>query len=71
MGRVGGGMRSLSVSMRWESCGGGGGGGMKSSSLSIGWELCGGIAAPERLESMPLVETRAAAAVWDSSSGCG
>lgn len=69
MGRGGGGMRSLSVSSFWER-GFGGGGGMRSLSLSVGWELCGGVAAPDRLESMLLVEARAAAAVGVSSRGC-
>lgn len=62
-------MRSLSLSMRLERCGRCGCS-MKSWSLSEGSELCGGVAAPERLESMPLVEARAAAAVDDNSS-CG
>lgn len=65
-------MRSLSVSCFGErGAGGGGGGGVRSLSLSIGSELCGGVAALERLESMLLVEARAAAAVGVSSRDCG
>lgn len=58
-------LRALLLRTGWEVCGGGG---MRSSELGIGSELCGGVAAPARLESMLLVEARAAAAVGVSSS---
>lgn len=61
-------MRSLSASCFGERVVGGG---RRSLLLSMGWELCGGVAAPERLESMLLVEARAAAALAESSRNCG
>lgn len=44
--------------------------GRRSLSLSMGWELCGDVAAPERFESMLLVEVRGAAALAESSRDC-